>query len=437
MYLVGVSLVLFLFCRSFSFFELGFLVSVVVCCCLGVCVWSLGLLYSQVEGSIFYAWWFYGDGISALIVFIRCLVVVLRMVCRDKDLKIFLLGLGSSVRGFRLCLVGLMLNCILFFYCSRVFSFYVLLERSLFPTLLLILCWGYQPERLQAGMLIVLYTVGSSIPFLFGILWLYLIRGSDSFGIITFRGFFGSVISGFVWLLFLLGFLVKLPIFFLHSWLPKAHVEAPVRGSIILAGILLKFGGFGFWRFLPVISSVRYFVLEGLLVFGFVGGLISRIICLLQSDLKALIAYSSVRHMRLVIVGMLRLYRLGWASRVCIIFAHGICSPCLFALANYSYSYFGRRRLIMCKGILIISPSISFMWFVFCALNLGCPPSLNFFSEVVLVLVGVRFFRGFICLFILILIFGGAYSIHLYCRLNHGPYSTIGRSCGFLSDRMI
>nr|YP_006073406.1 NADH dehydrogenase subunit 4 [Solen strictus]AER38724.1 NADH dehydrogenase subunit 4 [Solen strictus] len=437
LYLVGVSLSLLLFCGGLSFFEVGVLVGVVVCCSLGCCVWSLGLLYTQVEGGVYLGSWFYGDGVSALMVFMSCLVVMLSMVCSDKDLKIFNLGLGSGVGGFSVCLAGLMLNSVLFFYCASLFSFYVLLESSLFPTLLLILCWGYQPERLQAGMLIVLYTVGSSMPFLFGVVWLYLISGSDSFSIIMGGGLFGGVMGGFVWLLFLAGFLVKLPMFFLHSWLPKAHVEAPVSGSMILAGILLKFGGFGFWRFLPVVSTVGSGVLEGLLVFGFIGGLMSSVICLLQSDLKALIAYSSVSHMSLVIVGMLSFYGLGWASSVCMMFAHGVCSPCLFALANYSYSYFGSRSMMLCKGLLMASPGISFMWFIFCSLNLGCPPSLNFFSEVMLVLVGVSFYSGFIILFILMLVLGGAYSMHLYCSLNHGPYPWVGYSCGVVSDRMI
>nr|YP_005087644.1 NADH dehydrogenase subunit 4 [Solen grandis]ADV42028.1 NADH dehydrogenase subunit 4 [Solen grandis] len=437
LYLVGISLGLLLFCSSFSFFDLSVIVGVVVCCVLGCCVWSLGLLYTQIDGGIYVGSWFYGDGMSALMVFMSCLVVLLSMVCSDKDFKVGSLGLHFGVGGFSLCLVGLMLNCILFFYCSSLFSFYILLESSLFPTLLLIICWGYQPERLQAGMLIVLYTVGSSMPFLFGVVWMYLVSGSDSFGMVGCSELVGGVFGGLCWLLFLVGFLVKLPMFFLHSWLPKAHVEAPVSGSMILAGILLKFGGFGFWRFLPIVSAVSFGVLEGLVVFGFIGGLVSSIICFLQSDMKALIAYSSVSHMSLVIVGMMSLYGLGWASSVCMMFAHGVCSPCMFALANYSYSYFGSRSMMLCKGLLMVSPSISFMWFIFCALNLGCPPSLNFFSEVMLVLVGVSFFKGFIVLFILMLVFGGAYSMHLYCSLNHGPYPWVGYTCGVVSDRMI
>lgn len=160
-------------------------------------------------------------------------------------------------------------------------------------------------------------------------------------------------------------------------------------------------------------------------------------ICLCHYDIKAIIAFSSIRHIRVVVLGMLSFYCIGWLGGVAIMFIHGVCSPCLFAMANYSYKFSSSRRIFLCKGLLKVCPMVSLFWFIFCSFNLGCPPSLNFFREVFLSLRGLWYSLYFILMLILIVFLGGASSVYLYCVLNHGGHSYFLLRKRIVRDRMV
>lgn len=198
--------------------------------------------------------------------------------------------------------ISLILLLVLTFRTTNLFLFYVFFERRLIPTFFLILGWGYQPERLQAGYYLLFYTLLASLPLLLGILFCNKNLGSINYWVINF-----NYELSLLYFCLIVAFLVKIPIFLFHLWLPKAHVEAPVSGSIILAGVLLKLGGYGLLRVYVLIQkiSINYNLIW--YTVSLVGGVLISLVCLFQVDIKSLIAYSSVAHIGIVISGLITL----------------------------------------------------------------------------------------------------------------------------------
>lgn len=349
---------------------------------------------------------FFLDSISFFLVFLRSLIFLFCFFSRFLDF-----WSGNLFSFFLFFLGRIFVFLFLSFSSFRFLFFYFSFEFIFILIFLFLLNWGYSPERLTASFYMVFYTLVVSFPFL-----VYLVFFGSFLGKFFLWGSCGS----YWWVSFFLVFMVKLPVYGVHLWLPKAHVEAPVSGSMVLAGVLLKLGTYGFLRFRGFFLSSLMFYKGYFISVGLLGGLYSCYLCLRQSDLKSFVAYSSVCHMGFGLGGLYSGNFFGWGGSLFIMIAHGFCSSCLFYILYVLYERFFTRSGLILKGLGFLVPMMLLFWFLFSILNMGVPPSFSFFSEV-FILVGLRGARAWTLFFSsLLLLFAGFYGIFLYVISCHG-----------------
>nr|AEH05039.1 NADH dehydrogenase subunit 4 [Plutella xylostella] len=319
---------------------------------------------------------------------------------------------------FLLNIIFLLIMLYMTFSVVNLFLFYFFFEGSLIPTLLLIMGWGYQPERIQAGMYLLFYTLFASLPLFMGIFFIF---DNMNFFMMYMMKFYNFNLY-LLYISMILSFLVKMPMYFTHLWLPKAHVEAPVSGSMILAGIMLKLGGYGLMRILIIFQEINMKLSFIWIVVSLIGGFYVSLMCFCQIDIKSLIAYSSVAHMSIVIGGIMTMNYWGFLGSYILMIGHGLCSSGMFCLANINYERFHSRSLFINKGLINLMPSMSFWWFLLLSSNMSAPPSLNLIGEISLINSLLSWSSLTMIMLMLISFFSAGYSLYLYSYTQHGKF---------------
>jgi NADH-quinone oxidoreductase subunit M len=379
-----------------------------------------GAQWQFVENQPLFGRWFaWALGIDGIALMLIVLTAFLMPICIAASWTAIADRVQEYMAAF-LFMETLMLGV---FMAQDLFLFYIFFEAGLIPMYLIIGVWGGK-NRIYAAYKFFLYTLLGSVLMLIAMLWMVNFAGTTSIPELMATDFPAEA-QTWLWLAFFASFAVKMPMWPVHTWLPDAHVQAPTAGSVILAGVLLKMGGYGFIRFslpmFPEASAQLIWIIFGL---SMVAVVYTSLVALVQQDMKKLIAYSSVAHMAFVTIGLFAFNRQGIEGGLIVMLSHGLVSGALFLCVGVVYDRLHSREIDVYGGLSNNMPGYALLFMIFTMASIGLPGTSGFVGEF-LALVGAYTINSWVAAVATTgIILGAAYMLYLYWRIAFGHART-------------
>ena len=353
------------------------------------------------------------DGISLFFVLLTTLLIFLCILISWTSVKVYIKEFLIAFLILEFFLIGV-------FSILDLLLFYIFFESVLIPMYLIVGIWGSRERKIRAAYFFFLYTLLGSVLMLLSILYIYYQAGSTDYEILlTFA--FSNIEQKFLWFSFFSSFATKVPMVPVHLWLPEAHVEAPTAGSVILAGVLLKLGTYGFIRFsFPLFPEASFYFTPIVYLLAIVGIVYTSFTAIRQTDFKRIIAYTSVAHMNLVMVGLFSFNTIGLEGAILQSLSHGFVASALFIIIGVVYERHHTRMVKYYGGLVHVMPLYTFIFLFFTMSNIGLPGTGSFVGEFLILAGSFKTNTSATFISATSMIIGGCYSLWLFNRISYG-----------------